>query len=160
MNKELNKTYNPKDFEDKWYEYWLKKKLFSPKPGKMNQTFTIVIPPPNVTSILHMGHGLNNTIQDILIRYKRMSGYETLWIPGTDHAGIATQNVVERELAEEGKKKNDFTREEFEKRVWITALKHQKSIIEQLKKSGQEKVIDELNGAEMHLLLMKKELKL
>ena len=102
----------------------------------MNQTFTIVIPPPNVTSILHMGHGLNNTIQVILIRYKRMSGYETLWIPGTDHAGIATQNVVERELAEEGKKKDDFSREDFEKRVWQTALRHQKSIIEQLKKMG------------------------
>lgn len=136
MSKELNKIYNPKDFEDKWYEYWLKKNLFTPKPGKIDQTFTIVIPPPNVTSILHMGHGLNNTIQDILIRYKRMSGYEALWIPGTDHAGIATQNVVERELAEEGKKKDDFTREDFEKRVWKTALKHQKSIIEQLKKMG------------------------
>lgn len=136
MNNDLNKTYNPKDFEDKWYEYWLKNDLFSPEHSDKKETFSIVIPPPNVTSILHMGHGLNNTIQDILIRYKRMSGYETLWIPGTDHAGIATQNVVERELAEEGKKRIDFSREDFEKRVWKTALKHQKSIIEQLKKMG------------------------
>ena len=136
MSRELPKTYNPKDFEDKWYEFWLKNDLFSPKKGKKNESFTIVIPPPNVTSILHMGHGLNNTIQDILIRFKRMHGYETLWVPGTDHAGIATQNVVERELAGENKKRTDFSREEFEKRVWITALRHQKSIIEQLKKMG------------------------
>jgi valyl-tRNA synthetase len=133
---ELSKTYNPKEFEDKWYEFWVKNELFMPKKGKAGKTFTIVIPPPNVTSILHMGHGLNNTIQDILIRFKRMSGYETLWIPGTDHAGIATQNVVEKELAKEGKKRTDFTREEFVEMVWITALKHQKSIIEQLKKMG------------------------
>ena len=136
MPTELPKNYNPKEFEDKWYEFWLKNGLFSPKKGKKNETFTIVIPPPNVTSILHMGHGLNNTIQDILTRFKRMSGYEALWIPGTDHAGIATQNVVEKELAKENKKRTDFTREEFEKRVWKTALKHQKSIIEQLKKMG------------------------
>lgn len=136
MSNNLNKTYNPKEFEDKWYEYWLKKDLFSPKSSEKNKCFSIVIPPPNVTSILHMGHGLNNTIQDILTRYKRMSGYETLWVPGTDHAGIATQNVVERELAEEGKKRIDFIREDFEKRIWKTALKHQKSIIEQLKKMG------------------------
>ncbi len=136
MAKELPKTYNPKDFEDKWFEYWEKNKLFAPKKGKMDETYTIVIPPPNVTSILHMGHGLNNTVQDILIRYKRMCGYETLWVPGTDHAGIATQNVVERELAIENKKRTDFTREDFIKRVWVTALKHQKSIIGQLRKMG------------------------
>src|SRR4030042_6946144 len=120
MAKELPKTYNPKDFEDKWFEYWEKNKLFAPKKGKKDETYTIVIPPPNVTSILHMGHGLNNTVQDILIRYKRMCGYETLWVPGTDHAGIATQNVVERELAAEKKKRTDFTREDFIKRVWVT----------------------------------------
>jgi valyl-tRNA synthetase len=136
MSVELPKAYNPKDFEDKWYEFWLKNDLFAPKKGKKNETFSIVIPPPNVTSILHMGHGLNNTIQDILTRFKRMCGYETLWVPGTDHAGIATQNVVEKELAKENKKRTDFTRDEFEKRVWVTALKHQKSIIEQLKKMG------------------------
>ena len=78
MSIELPKVYNPKNFEDKWYEFWLKNNLFSPKKGKKNETFTIVIPPPNVTSILHMGHGLNNTIQDILTRFKRMSGYEAL----------------------------------------------------------------------------------
>ncbi len=133
---ELNKTYNPKEFEDKWYEYWLKNDLFAPKKGKKNETFSVVIPPPNVTAVLHMGHGLNNTIQDILTRYKRMQGYETLWVPGTDHAGIATQNVVERELAKEGKKRTDFTREKFVERVWETALRHQNSIIAQLRKIG------------------------
>ena len=136
MSNELQKTYNPKQFEDKWYDFWMKNDLFSPKPGKKGETFTIVIPPPNVTAILHMGHGLNNTIQDILIRYKRMTGYETLWVPGTDHAGIATQNVVEKELAQENKKRTDFKRDDFIKRVWQTALSHQKSIIEQLKKMG------------------------
>ncbi|OHD14790.1 MAG: valine--tRNA ligase [Spirochaetes bacterium GWD1_27_9] len=136
MSGELSKTYNPKEFEDKWYSYWLENNLFAPKKGKKNETFTIVIPPPNVTSILHMGHGLNNTIQDILTRYKRMQGYESLWVPGTDHAGIATQNIVEKELAKENKKRTDFTREAFVDRVWVTALKHQKSIIEQLKKMG------------------------
>ncbi|HOJ63626.1 MAG TPA: valine--tRNA ligase [Spirochaetota bacterium] len=133
---ELSKNYNPKEFEDRLYDFWLKNNLFTPKKGKKSKTYTIVIPPPNVTSVLHMGHGLNNTIQDILIRYKRMCGYETLWVPGTDHAGIATQNVVEKELAKEGKKRTDFTREDFVNRVWKTALRHQKSIIEQLKKMG------------------------
>jgi valyl-tRNA synthetase len=133
---ELSKTYDPKKFEDKWYEYWQEKGLFSPRKGRKGETYTIVIPPPNVTAVLHMGHGLNNTIQDILIRYRRMQGYETLWIPGTDHAGIATQNVVERELAKEGKKREDFTREKFVERVWETALDHQKSILAQLKKIG------------------------
>lgn len=133
---ELSKNYNPKDFEDRIYSFWLSNNLFAPKENRDNKRFTIVIPPPNVTSVLHMGHGLNNTIQDILIRYKRMQGYETLWIPGTDHAGIATQNVVEKELAKENKKRTDFTREKFVERVWQTALRHQKSIIEQLKKMG------------------------
>lgn len=136
MAKELSKAYDPKTFEDKWYEYWLKNNLFAPKKGKIGKTYTIVIPPPNVTSVLHMGHGLNNTVQDILIRYKRMQGYETLWVPGTDHAGIATQNIVEKEFAKEGKKREDFTRDAFVERVWETALKHQRSIIEQLKKIG------------------------
>jgi valyl-tRNA synthetase len=136
MGKELPKIYSPKEFEDKWYQFWDENKLFSPKPGKKGESYTIVIPPPNVTSILHMGHGLNNTIQDILIRYKRMAGFETLWVPGTDHAGIATQNVVEKELARENKKRTDYAREDFIERVWVTALKHQKSIIAQLKKMG------------------------
>ncbi|MCG8569410.1 MAG: valine--tRNA ligase [Spirochaetes bacterium] len=136
MATQLSKTYEPKEFEDKWYQYWLEKGLFTPKPGKKNEKFVIVIPPPNVTAVLHMGHGLNNTIQDILIRYKRMQGFETLWVPGTDHAGIATQNVVEKELAKEGKKRSDFTRDKFVERVWETALRHQKSIIEQLRKIG------------------------
>ncbi len=136
MGKELSKSYDPALFEDKWYEYWLKEGLFKPKKGKKNETYTIVIPPPNVTSVLHMGHGLNNTIQDIIIRHKRMQGYEALWVPGTDHAGIATQNIVEKELAADGKKRTDYTREKFVDRVWETALKHQKSIISQLRKMG------------------------
>lgn len=137
MAQELSKTYNPKDFEDKWYKYWLEKDLFAPREdARKDETFSIVIPPPNVTSVLHMGHGLNNTLQDILIRYKRMLGYKTLWVPGTDHAGIATQNVVEKELAKEGKKRTDYDREGFVERVWETALRHQKSIIEQLRKMG------------------------
>ncbi len=135
MSNEL-KQFNPADFEDKWYAYWLQNNLFAPVKSSRKETYTIVIPPPNVTAVLHMGHGLNNTIQDILIRFKRMQGYETLWVPGTDHAGIATQNIVEKELAKEGKKRSDFTREKFVDRVWETALKHQKSIISQLKKMG------------------------
>ncbi len=133
---ELSKNYDPKEFEDRLYKYWQDNDLFSPKPGRQKKTHTIVIPPPNVTGVLHMGHGLNNTIQDIITRYKRMQGYETLWIPGTDHAGIATQNAVEKELAKEGKKRDDFTREAFIDRVWVTALRHQNIIIEQLKKMG------------------------
>ena len=99
---ELPSVYNPKTTEEKWYTFWEEKGLFHAKPNSKKKPYTIVIPPPNVTGILHMGHALNNTIQDILIRYKRMQGYEAEWMPGTDHAGIATQNVVEKELANEG----------------------------------------------------------
>ena len=97
---ELNKTYSPKEIEDKWYKTWEEKKYFPAKVEEGKDNYSIVIPPPNVTGILHMGHVLNNSIQDTLIRWKRMSGNNTLWMPGTDHAGIATQNRVERRLAE------------------------------------------------------------
>ncbi len=92
---ELDKTYNPKDFEDRLYKFWEEKGYFKPAGDETQDPFTIVIPPPNVTGVLHMGHGLNNGLQDILIRYNRMLGKPTLWVPGTDHAGIATHNIVE-----------------------------------------------------------------
>src|SRR4030042_5764540 len=99
--KELNKTFEPADAESRIYDYWLKKNLFQALDQSDKEPFAIVIPPPNVTGMLHMGHALNNTLQDIIIRYKRMQGFNTLWMPGMDHAGIATQNVVEQALAKE-----------------------------------------------------------
>ena len=96
---ELEKSYNPEITEKKWYEFWLGRNLFTADPASPAEPFTIVIPPPNVTGTLHMGHALNATLQDILIRWKRMCGYNVLWVPGMDHAGIATQNVVERQIA-------------------------------------------------------------
>ncbi len=101
----LSKTYEPQEIELKWSELWQEKKLFSSKPDDSKESFTIVIPPPNLTGALHIGHAFNNTLQDILIRYKRMTGYETYWVPGTDHGGIATQNVLEKILKAEGKQK-------------------------------------------------------
>ncbi len=133
---EIEKTYDPKKAEDKWYKLWIDKGYFHASTSSKNPKFTIVIPPPNVTGSLHIGHALNNTIQDILIRYKRMKGFNTLWIPGTDHAGIATQTVVERELRKEGIQRQDLTREEFIKRVWQWKGLYGKRIIEQLKRLG------------------------
>ena len=134
--KELPKTYDFRGVEEKWYRYWDEKGYFQPKldPGKSR--FCIVIPPPNVTGSLHIGHALNNTLQDILARYRRMDGYEVLWLPGTDHAGIATQNVVERELAREGKTRHDLGREAFLERVWQWKERFGNRIIEQLKRLG------------------------
>ncbi|MBI5208240.1 MAG: valine--tRNA ligase [Candidatus Firestonebacteria bacterium] len=143
MQDELNKIYEPHSVEEKWYKYWLEKKYFHAsvektenKKLKNKKPYSIVIPPPNVTGSLHMGHALNNTLQDILIRWKRMQGYNTLWMPGTDHAGIATQNIVERMLNEEGLKKEDLGREEFLKRVWAWKEKSGGMIINQLKRLG------------------------
>ncbi|MDD5085381.1 MAG: valine--tRNA ligase [Candidatus Omnitrophica bacterium] len=134
---ELSKTYSPKDIEGKWYAAWEKNKLFTPKPEENAKPYTIVIPPPNVTGILHMGHALNNTIQDILIRWHRMKGDISLWIPGTDHAGIATQNVVERRLAKDGKKtRDDLGRERFIKEVWAWKEEHGSTIVKQLRRLG------------------------
>src|SRR3989338_2103573 len=100
---ELSKRFDFKIIDDKWSTYWEKENLFHAQAGPSKKPYTIVIPPPNVTGLLHMGQALNNTLQDIIMRYKRMNGYEALWMPGTDHAGIATQNVVEKRLAIEGK---------------------------------------------------------
>ena len=133
---ELSPRFNFKDIEDKWVRLWGDKNYFHAKPNSKKKPYTIVIPPPNVTGILHMGHALNNTLQDIIIRYKRMQGFETLWMPGTDHAGIATQNVVEKELAKEGKTRHDLGREEFLKRTWEWKEKYGNTIIHQLKKLG------------------------
>ncbi len=133
---EIEKAYDPKKVEDKWYKLWEGKKLFDPSLDSQKPKFSMVIPPPNVTGYLHIGHALNNTIQDVLARYKRMDGYDVLWVPGTDHAGIATQNVVERELAKEGLKRTDLGREKFIERVWQWKEHHGNKIIQQLKKLG------------------------
>lgn len=132
---ELATTYNPADVEDKWYAYWLEHNLFKSVPDA-REPYTIVIPPPNVTGVLHMGHMLNNTIQDILVRRARMLGKNALWVPGTDHAAIATEAKVVAKLATEGIKKSDLTREEFLKHVWDWTHKHGGIILEQLKKLG------------------------
>ncbi len=135
---ELSKTYNPKIVEDKIYRLWEKSGFFNPDktPNKKKKSFCIVIPPPNITGSLHMGHTLNDIIQDILIRQKRMEGFKTLWLPGTDHAGIATQNVVEKELKKEGKTRFDLGRELFAKRIWQWKKKYGNIILEQMKKTG------------------------
>ena len=114
---ELASKYNPADVEGKWYQYWLDNKLFSSKPDG-REPYTVVIPPPNVTGVLHMGHMLNNTIQDILVRRARMMGKNACWVPGTDHASIATEAKVVNRLAQQGIKKTDLTREEFLKHAW------------------------------------------
>ena len=132
----IAKVYDPKSVEDKWYQYWLDNDVFHSEPHADRTPYTIVIPPPNVTDVLHMGHAYNNTIQDIFIRYKRMSGFETLWMPGTDHAGIATQNVVEKALAKEGTTRHDLGREKFVERVWQWREKYGSTIIRQLKRLG------------------------
>ena len=135
--KELNKTYDPSNIEDKLYQNWVEKGYFKASPDENKPPFTIVIPPPNVTGQLHMGHALDETLQDILIRFKRMQGYSTLWLPGTDHAGIATQIKVEEVLRkEEGKTRYDLGREKFLERVWDWKNKFGSRIISQLKKLG------------------------
>lgn len=132
---ELASKYNPADVEGKWYEYWLEHKLFSSKPDD-REPYTIVIPPPNVTGVLHMGHMLNNTIQDILVRRARMQGKNACWVPGTDHASIATEAKVVNRLAQRGIKKSDLTREEFLKYAWEWTEEHGGIILKQLRKLG------------------------
>ena len=132
---ELAPKYNPSEVENKWYEYWLKHRLFHSEPDA-REPYCIVIPPPNVTGVLHMGHMLNNTIQDILVRRARMDGKNALWVPGTDHAAIATEAKVVSKLAEQGIKKSDLTREEFLKHAWDWTHKYGGIILEQLKKLG------------------------
>jgi len=132
---ELASKYDPKEVESKWYQYWLDNKLFSSKPDG-RQPYTIVIPPPNVTGVLHMGHMLNNTIQDILVRRARMEGKNALWVPGTDHASIATEAKVVKKLAAEGIKKHDLTREQFLKHAWDWTHEHGGIILKQLRRLG------------------------
>ena len=133
---ELPKNYDPKSIEDKWFAWWMENGLFRGDSSAEGKPYSIVIPPPNVTGILHMGHALNNTIQDVMIRWRRMQGRNVVWVPGTDHAGIATQNVVERDLKKEGKTRNDLGREAFTQRVWQWKEKYGQTIINQLKKIG------------------------
>ena len=132
---ELASKYDPKEVESKWYQYWLDNKLFSSKPDG-RQPYTIVIPPPNVTGVLHMGHMLNNTIQDILVRRARMEGKNALWVPGTDHASIATEAKVVKKLAGEGIKKRDLTREQFLEHAWDWTHEHGGIILKQLRRLG------------------------
>lgn len=136
MPNELNKVYSPNEIEDKWYKIWEEKGYFNAQHNAEKPGYSIAIPPPNVTGILHMGHMLNNSIQDTIIRYKRMRGFDTLWIPGMDHAGIATQNKVERMLADEGTSKEEIGYDEFLRRTWEWKEKHGGLITKQLRKLG------------------------
>jgi valyl-tRNA synthetase len=135
-SKVLDKSYNPRLVEEKWYHLWEKRGYFKADENSKQKTYSIVIPPPNVTGVLHIGHALNNTLQDILIRFKRMGGYAVLWMPGTDHAGIATQNVVEKQLLEEGLDRHTLGREKLIERVWKWKEQSGGTIINQLKKLG------------------------
>ena len=132
----LDKSYDPHQVEEKWYRHWEELGYFKADENSEQEAYSIVIPPPNVTGVLHLGHALNNTLQDILIRFKRMKGYNALWMPGTDHAGIATQNVVERQLSEEGVDRHSLGREKFIERVWKWKEQSGGTIINQLKKLG------------------------
>src|SRR2546430_13201956 len=136
---ELPKSYEPAAIEARWAEYWVKEKLFSvptPAPDDTRPVFTLLLPPPNVTGRLHMGHMLNQTQMDIIVRWHRMRGFVTLWLPGTDHAGIATQMMVERQLASEGKKRTDLGREKFIERVWEWKKLYGGAIQEQMRRLG------------------------
>ena len=142
---ELSKVFDPKSYEDRVYAAWMKKRLFAPKQGRASaagtadgasKTFVIVIPPPNVTGVLHMGHGLNNSLQDIEIRYHRMIGDDTLWVPGCDHAGIATQHVVEKMLKKQGTSRREIGREKFVEKTWEVTNEHHDIIVKQLKRLG------------------------
>ncbi len=133
---ELSAQYDPQKVEDKWYKHWLEKGYFRAEAKSKKPAYTIVIPPPNITGELHYGHALNNTLQDILIRWKRMQGYKTLWLPGTDHSGIAAQWVVEKELASQGLSREDLGREKFLEKMWEWKEKYGSRIISQLKKLG------------------------
>ena len=136
MSKEIAKSYEPQEVERKWYTLWEERGYFRADEESTNPPFSIAMPPPNVTGSLHMGHALNMTLQDILTRWERMKGSNVLWLPGTDHAGIATQNVVERQLAEQGKKRTDLGREEFERVVWEWKEEAESNILSQLRKLG------------------------
>src|SRR4051812_16213270 len=132
----LSKTYNPQEVENKWYSFWLENKFFHSSPNPSKESYTIVIPPPNVTGVLHMGHMLNNTIQDVLVRRARMKGKNACWVPGTDHASIATEAKVVAMLKERGISKKDLTREEFLAYAMEWKEKYGGIILDQLKKLG------------------------
>jgi valyl-tRNA synthetase len=132
----LTKRYDPQSTEEKWYKYWETHDLFLADADSKRQSFSIVIPPPNITGILHMGHALNNTLQDVIIRWRRMQGYNSLWLPGTDHAGIATQNVVERQLVKQGIRRQELGREKFVERIWQWREKYGRTITTQLRRLG------------------------
>jgi valyl-tRNA synthetase len=139
MPRELSKAYEPSAIEKRWADYWIREKLFSvptPPPGEKRPVFTLLLPPPNVTGRLHMGHMLNQTQMDIIVRWHRMRGFLTLWLPGTDHAGIATQMMVERQLAKEGKNRRQLGREKFVERVWEWKREYGGAILEQMKRLG------------------------
>jgi len=133
---EINKAYEAKQIEQKWYRFWEEKGYFKPAPDNGKPPFTILIPPPNVTGILHIGHVLNNTLQDVAVRYQRMTGRPTLWLPGVDHAGIATQNMVEKNIAKDGLSRHDLGREKLVEKIW--EWKHEKGniILDQLRLLG------------------------
>ncbi len=133
---QLAPQYNPSTIEPEVYRRWLEADVFTADATSARDPYVIVIPPPNVTAVLHMGHGLNNTVQDVLVRFRRMQGREAEWLPGTDHAGIATQNVVERMLAEDGIRRQDLGRERFVERVWEHVHETGNTILEQLKAIG------------------------
>ncbi|HAJ99654.1 MAG TPA: valine--tRNA ligase, partial [Bacteroidales bacterium] len=135
QNTELPKQYSPIEIEQKWYSWWIEKGFFNSEPDN-REPFTIVIPPPNVTGVLHMGHMLNNTIQDVLVRKARMQGYNTCWLPGTDHASIATEAKVVAKLKDQGIDKKSLSRNEFLQHAWDWKEKHGGIILDQLKKLG------------------------
>ncbi|MBR4701714.1 MAG: class I tRNA ligase family protein, partial [Oscillospiraceae bacterium] len=136
MARELPKTYDPKQVEDRIYQFWMDKGCFKTQRDPEKKPFTIVMPPPNVTGQLHMGHAMDAALQDILIRFKRMQGYAALWVPGVDHAGIATQIKVEEELRKEGLTRYDLGREKFLERVWDWKNRYGNRIVEQQKRLG------------------------
>ncbi|MBQ9580136.1 MAG: class I tRNA ligase family protein, partial [Lachnospiraceae bacterium] len=136
MSKELAKTYDPNEIEDRLYQKWLDKGYFHAVVNRDKKPFTIVMPPPNITGQLHMGHALDNTMQDILIRYKKLQGFNTLWQPGTDHAAIATEVKILEKLKEQGIDKKDLTREEFLEKAWDWKKEYGGRIVNQLHKIG------------------------
>jgi valyl-tRNA synthetase len=137
MPTELPKAYDPKEAQEKWLTLWEERGYFHSEPEPDRKPFTIVIPPPNVTGALHMGHALNNTLQDVLVRWRRMQGYNALWMPGTDHAGIATQSVVERLIFQQEKKtRHDLGRDELVQRIWDWKDRYEARILGQLRQMG------------------------
>src|SRR2546430_2475880 len=136
MKDEISKTYNQQEVEGRWYQLWESRGYFRADAKSTRPRFVLVMPPPNVTGSLHMGHMLNNTVQDVIVRRKRMQGFNTLWLPGMDHAGIATQNVVEKELKKEGLTRHDLGREEFVRRVWKWKKQYGGIILTQIRRIG------------------------